>query len=126
MTVATQPTTRIDRRLDERRDCLRGLTRWLESARRMLELDALALADPTGCLVVGAGSAQRCEELAAFAPFSSGAEKESGPAITALAAGAAWLCAPGQSVRADDWQNVAAGCLRILGWSEPRWAPAMR
>jgi hypothetical protein len=120
MNVATQPTTRIDRRLDERRDCLKGLTRWLESARRMLELDALALADPSGCLVVGAGSAHRCEELAAFAPLSNGAADAVGLKVSPLAAGAAWLCAPGQGVRADAWQNVAAGCLRILGWSEPR------
>jgi hypothetical protein len=120
MTLATQTTTRIERRLDERHDCLRGLSRWLESARRTFELDALALADSSGCLVVGAGAAHRCEELAAFAPLSTTASEETGLSVSALAAGAAWLCAPGHGVRADDWHSVAAGCLRILGWSDPR------
>jgi hypothetical protein len=117
MTVATPTTTRIDRRLDERRDSLRGLTRWLESARRMLNLDALALADPSGCLVVGAGSAQRCEEMAALAPLACNGPNESALKVSALSRGEAWLCAPHQRVRTDDWQNVALGCMRILGWS---------
>ena len=118
MTVASPTTTRIDRRLDERRDSLTGLTRWLESARRMLNLDALALADPSGCLVVGAGSAQRCEEMAALAPLARNSANDSALKISALSRGEAWLCAPHQQVQAEDWQNVAHGCMRILGWSK--------
>jgi hypothetical protein len=118
MTVAHHPTTRIDRRLDERQDCLTGLRRWLESARRMLDLDALALADPSGCLVVGAGSAKRCEEMAAIAPLPDCHAEAGTLKISALSSGAAWLCAPKHELPTDDWNAVTGGCLRILGWSD--------
>lgn len=117
MTAAPITSTRIDRRLDERSDSLTGLARWLESARRMLKLDALALADPTGCLVAGAGSAQRCEELAALAPLAHGSANDNGLRVLALR-GQAWLCAPNGQMCHDDWHAVATGCMRILGWNQ--------
>src|SRR5512147_665182 len=117
MTVVTERSSRIDRRLDDRQDSLRGLARWLESARRSLGFDALAIADPTGCLVVGAGSAHQCEELAAAAPLSVDLAGIRGPTMSSLASGAMWLCAP-SPVSSDTWQTVARGCLRILGWTE--------
>ena len=102
---------RIDRRLDERRDCLTGLTRWLECSRQHLGVSALAVADASGCLVAGAGIARLCEELAAQAPLTASA------AACSLANGAAWLSAPSPC---DDaaWQTTRQGCLRILGLHE--------
>jgi hypothetical protein len=116
LSISTTP--RIDRRLDERSDSLTGLARWLESARRMLNLDALALADPAGCLVVGAGSAQRCEEMAALAPLGCDTANDNGLRVSALSRGQALLCAPNRQMRTDDWQAVAQGCIRILGWNQ--------
>lgn len=106
---------RIDRRLDERENCLRGLSRWLESSRKRLGLGALALADRDGCLVAGAGSSQKCEELAAIAPLLADNHNGTGATVTPLAAGTAWLCAPAHECDSDAWTNVQQGCLRILG-----------
>lgn len=117
MTAAIS-TARIDRRLDERSNCLTGLARWLESARRALELDALALADASGCLVAGAGSVQRCEEMAALAPLSCVALEASGKPLCATAIGPGWLCAPAGEIPSEAWQAVRLGCLRILGWRD--------
>lgn len=110
-TAASGPVMRIDRRLDERGDCLIGLARWLESSRKSLGLCALALADPTGCLVAGAGASQTCEELAAQAPLAANTHRSS------LANGSAWLCAPGQCDEAA-WTMIRLGCMRILGLKE--------
>jgi len=118
MNAAQSITARLDRRLDQRSDSLAGLARWLESARRTFELDALALADPAGCLVAGAGSAQRCEEMAALAPLNQDGAGDNGVKITGLSKGQAWLCAPAQQTPHGDWQAVARGCMRILGWHE--------
>jgi len=115
MIAEALPNTRIDRRLDERRDCLAGLTRWLESARRTLQVDALAVADASGCLVIGAGSARDCEELAALAPLAGTFGGDSGVSVSPLSAGAAWLCAPSKTLPSDEWHDTARGCLRILG-----------
>jgi hypothetical protein len=110
-TAGSGPVVRIDRRLDERGDCLIGLARWLESSRRSLGVSALAVADPSGCLVAGAGAAQTCEELAAQAPLAADTRRCS------LADGSAWLCAPDNC---DDsaWNLTRQGCLRILGLRE--------
>ena len=118
MTTATQSDARFDRRLDERRDCLLGLSRWLESARKLLNLDALALADSSGCLVAGAGSVQRCEEMAALAPVSELRRETTTNGMLATTLGSAWLCAPGEQIPADFLQHVRRGCVRILGWKE--------
>ncbi|HMA97154.1 MAG TPA: hypothetical protein VKP30_30930, partial [Polyangiaceae bacterium] len=120
MTAVAQVFPRIDRRLDERRDCLTGLARWLESARRLLKVDALALADPSGCLVAGAGSIRRCEEMAALAPLDQTASSQGRTGMmVASRLGEAWLCAPVSEPPVEYWQAVRAGCLRILGWTEP-------
>jgi hypothetical protein len=117
MTAAIS-TIHIDRRLDERSNCLTGLARWLESARRALGLDALALADASGCLVAGAGSVQRCEEMAALAPLSCVALDARDEPLCATAVGPGWLCAPAGELPAEGWQAVRLGCLRILGWRD--------
>jgi hypothetical protein len=106
---------RIDRRLDERQDCLTGLNRWLESSRKRLGLRAIALAAQNGCLVAGAGSLQQCEELAAIAPLLTNNGNTKGPLLSSLANGVAFLCAPTRECSNDDWTDVQHGCLRILG-----------
>jgi hypothetical protein len=78
-------------------------------------LDALAVADADGCLVVGAGSSRHCEELAALAPLSAKAGTERKLQVLSLSSGAAWLCAPDSALKRQDWLAVGDGCLRILG-----------
>jgi len=118
-TATPAPTKpRIDRRLDERQDCLLGLSRWLESARKQLGVGAIALASRDGCLVAGAGSAQKCEELAALAPLVPENRNGHGtPTIIPLVEGEAWLCAQELTDNPALWGNVRSGCLRILGLS---------
>lgn len=58
-----------ERRAPERCDSLLSLRRLLDVARRDGGLEAVAVADDTGCLVAGAGQWQVCEELAAAAPL---------------------------------------------------------
>ncbi|MBN2195920.1 MAG: hypothetical protein JW751_24090 [Polyangiaceae bacterium] len=48
------------------------LSRLLEAAREASRAEVVAIADPTGCLVAGAGAWADCEELAAVAPFLLG------------------------------------------------------
>jgi hypothetical protein len=113
---ATPPRIpRIDRRLDEREDCLVGLTRWLESSRKRLGIGALVLADRDGCLVAGAGSSQLCEELAAHAPLPAQNHNAGSVMISSLGEGTAWLCAPERARDVDTWHQVRRGCQRILG-----------
>lgn len=45
------------------------LSRLLEAARETARAEVLAVADPTGCLIAGAGAWADCEELAAWAPL---------------------------------------------------------
>ncbi|HEV8246166.1 MAG TPA: hypothetical protein VGP93_10380, partial [Polyangiaceae bacterium] len=59
----------LERRKDRCQNTLGALTRLLESARRRAEAVALALSDGSGVLVAGAGAAQLCDELAAYAPL---------------------------------------------------------
>jgi hypothetical protein len=106
---------RIDRRLDQRSDCLVGLRRWLEASRRDLGLGAIALADAEGCLVAGAGPAQGCEELAALAPLGNSNGTRRDPRCVPLAAGVGWLCAPDIPADQQAWRRVHEGCMRILG-----------
>lgn len=61
--------SRRERRLCRSADPLLALSRLLDAARRDTLVDAVAVADATGCLVAGAGAWQACEELAAWAPL---------------------------------------------------------
>lgn len=55
-----------ERRHGRSTDTLVSLCRLLDAARRDAGLDAVALADTSGCLVAGSGAARLCEELAAI------------------------------------------------------------
>jgi hypothetical protein len=59
----------VDRRKARSADALVALGRLLDGSRRAGGLEAVALADETGCLVAGAGAFRTCEELAALAPL---------------------------------------------------------
>ncbi len=62
-----------DRRSTRSDDPLVALGRLLDGVRRHSGIEALAVADPTGLLIAGAGAFRACEELAATAPFADGA-----------------------------------------------------
>jgi hypothetical protein len=62
-----RPADGYERRASSRLDPLLDLSRLLEAARRGAQAEALAVADASGCLVAGAGAAQTCDELAAYA-----------------------------------------------------------
>ena len=59
----------VDRRKARSEDSLVALGRLLDGSRRAGGLEAVAIADETGCLVAGAGAFRTCEELAALAPL---------------------------------------------------------
>ena len=64
--------SRHERRLCRSADPLLALSRLLDAARRDTRVEAVAVADETGCLVAGAGAWRACEELAAWAPLQLG------------------------------------------------------
>lgn len=64
---------RRERRSRARHDALEALGWLLDSARRAGKMDAVALADDSGCLVAGAGAWRACQELAAYAPLLASA-----------------------------------------------------
>jgi hypothetical protein len=51
-------------------DPLEALLAELDRARREIEVEAIAIAEASGCLVGGAGAHRQCEELAAGAPLA--------------------------------------------------------
>jgi hypothetical protein len=124
-----------ERRKDRCETTLGALTRLLEAARRRSDLDALALCDGAGFLVAGAGAAQLCDELAAYAPILA---SEDGPANDTLPTSLmarerkfrvqrlsidgieVLLCESG--AQSSDFTAVAQGCQRILGQRPPRWS----
>jgi hypothetical protein len=128
------------RGLDERRkqrssDTLVALSRLLESARVRNDLPALAVADPSGLLVAGAGAFHTCEELAAYAPLllSPPANDVVPTRLDVLSRRSEiWrisvdgvevlVCGQGgeRSGRIRALEDVAEGCQRILGARLPR------
>jgi hypothetical protein len=58
-----------ERRRARSADSLVALGRLLDGSRRAGGLEAVAVADASGCLVAGAGAFRTCEELAALAPL---------------------------------------------------------
>ncbi len=102
-----------------------ALTRLLEAARRSAELEALALGDELGLLMAGAGAAELCDELAAFAPlFGCAANTELPRNVGALGRGTEvrrlavdgcelFVCGRGQNLDAA-LAHALAGCARIL------------
>jgi len=118
-----------ERRRDRTTDALSALTRLLDAARRRSGLEALAVAEPSGVLLAGAGPARLCDEMAAWAPL---AEKlpandavpsrldvfERRAFVQRLAVDGVELIVcgvgEGETTRAE-LGTVAEGCSRILG-----------
>jgi hypothetical protein len=121
-----------DRRRDRTTDALSALTRLLDAARRRSGLEALAVAEPGGTLLAGAGPARLCDELAAWAPLvGSSAANDSVPSrldvferralVRRLAVDGVELivCGVGDTEPTRrELGTVAAGCSRILGASD--------
>lgn len=119
---------RAERRTHRSADPLIALSRLLESARTRSGLPVLAIADPSGLLVAGAGAFPDCEELAARAPLlldglpanDTLPEHDgfgSGEVLRVDLDGAEVLvCGLGEP---ESWEralpDVVAGCERILG-----------
>ena len=120
---------REERRHDRTTDALSALTRLLDAARRQSGLEALAVAEPGGVLLAGAGPARLCDEMAAWAPL---AEKlpanDANPSRLnvferrALARRLAVdgveliVCGVGEGEKTvRELGTVAEGCTRILG-----------
>lgn len=101
-----------ERRQHGRKDVLVDLSRWLEAARRRHGMQAMAVADASGCLVAGAGLAPECLDLAAYAPLGG---VPGCPRPLALGSGLAFLCASRGTVPLTQWTEIHRGCERILG-----------
>jgi hypothetical protein len=114
-----------DRRQARSENTQVALTRLLEAARRSAALEALALGDELGLLMAGAGAAELCDELAAFAPlFGSASNTELPRNLDTLGRGTEvrrlaidgcelFVCGRGANLDAALGQAVA-GCARIL------------
>lgn len=130
MNAAHDPS--LERRRHRSDDTLSALTRLLEATRARTGLDALAIADTAGLLVAGAGAAQTCEELAAWAPVvAQNPANDAGPGLGAPFAGRTSLrrlCVGGTEIvvaclgksrgAAEELDAVSAGCQRILAPSQ--------
>ncbi len=125
-----RPDGRMERRDGPRatNEALTALGRLLDSVRREAEIDAIAIADPSGVLVAGAGLWTECEELAAVAPLSLRASPAANDTVPTrldvlarrmevrrlMVDGVEVLvCGPGGAT--DALARAAAGCARILG-----------
>lgn len=117
----------LERRKDRSENTLGALTRLLEAARRRAELEALAVGDSAGMLVAGAGAAQLCDELAAYAPLVVADEPANDTVPSSLMAlerrmrvqrlaidgFEVFVCGSGGGI--PNLAEVAQGCERILG-----------
>lgn len=129
-------TGTVERRRDRSSDTLTALARLLDAARADAALDALAVADASGCLVAGAGRWEVCEELAAVAPLlERAAANDVVPTRLDVLARRSevrrlsvdgvdvLLCGQGDgSSRSSALERAADGCARILGRSSARFA----
>ncbi|HEX5101627.1 MAG TPA: hypothetical protein VFV94_19080 [Polyangiaceae bacterium] len=120
---------REDRRKHRTEVALEALTRLVEASRRRTQLDAVAVSDPNGLLLAGAGAARLCEELAAWAPvMGRGADNDTVPSsldafesrtrLRRLSVDGIQIVVTFCGARPDEpaeLEAVSAGCARILG-----------
>ncbi len=117
---------RVNRRGARRDDTLGALGELLDTVRRDGSFRALAVADPTGVLVAGAGAYADCEELAALAPLvERQAANDTVPTrldvvarkmeVRRLTIDGIEVLLCGQGGEGDALRRAAAGCARILG-----------
>lgn len=111
-----------DRRLGRSTDTLVSLCRLLDATRRDAGLDAVALADASGCLVAGSGAARLCEELAAISTLPAndprldelGFRGAKPPVRQLLIDGFEISISALGEARDSDYLRVSDGCRRIL------------
>jgi hypothetical protein len=117
-----------ERRRRRSSDPITALHYQLAEVRRSASLDALVLADETGCLVAGAGAWPVCEELAAYAPLlgKAGLRSVVSARVALVSAQAeqlafeldgqpVWLCGRGGTApRSPALERARAGVTRIL------------
>jgi hypothetical protein len=112
---------RSERRVRRSSNPTEALAWWLQACKNRTNLRNLALVDDLGTLVSGAGSANECDELAAWAPIvlthgtPEGARPLSGVKLPGFEA---YLCTDSAGAQGE-LSDVAAGCARILGRPEP-------
>jgi hypothetical protein len=120
-----------DRRRRRSSDTMTALHYQLSTVRQDGGLEALVLADATGCLVAGAGAWPTCEMLAAYAPLlahraapnndllaSTVGTLTDGTEVRSLSIDGSevLLCARGgRGPRGPSIARAASGCRRILG-----------
>jgi len=125
------PESTRDRRGPSRDDALQALGRLLDGVRRDGAFRSVAVADPQGILVAGAGAHAECEELAALAPLAApGAANDTIPTrlevmarrmeVRRLTIDGIEVLLCGQDGEADALRRAAAGCARILGGKSRR------
>jgi hypothetical protein len=122
---ATRPGDGHERRLARSSDPLTALCRMLDAARTESMVDAVAVADETGCLVAGAGAWQTCEELAAHAPLAANdviptrldvlARRTRVRRLAVDGVEVLVSCQGGEEAAEAALARAAAGCQRILG-----------
>ena len=120
-----------ERRVARSTDALVALSRLLDGSRRAGGLDAIVVADPTGCLVAGAGAFRVCEELAAQAPLAANdvvptrldvLSRRTDVRRLSIDGIEVLLCGHGADAgdRSTALEHAAAGCARILGSRQHR------
>jgi len=120
-----------ERRQNRTESALEALTRLVEASRRRSGVEAVAVSDPSGLLLAGAGAHRLCEELAAWAPLTvRAADNDTVPSCLDSFEGRTRLrrlsidgfeivvsfCGP-QADAPSELDAVSAGCSRILGRS---------
>jgi hypothetical protein len=113
---------RTERRHGRSSDPLVSLCRLLDATRRDAGLTAVAIADRSGCLVAGSGTAQLCEELAALTtvPANDPVLEELGfrgpkpPVRQLLIDGIEVAISALGEASDDDYLRLSDGCRRIL------------
>lgn len=127
--AAGAPRSVRERRRRRSEDPVTALHYQLATVRRDAAMDAVVLADETGCLVAGAGAWPACEELAAYAPLigRDGLRSIVSARVALVSAQAAhlafeidgqqvWLCGRGGSEgRRAALERARVGISRILG-----------
>jgi hypothetical protein len=117
-----------ERRRDRTTEALSALTRLLEAARKRSGVEALAVAEPGGMLLAGAGPAKLCDEMAAWAPLAGSPPAndavptrldvfERKALVQRLAVDGVEIivCGVGDGEKTRrELDTVAAGCTRIL------------
>jgi hypothetical protein len=115
-------SSETDRRHGRSTDTLVSLCRLLDATRRDAGLDAVALADASGCLVAGSGAARLCEELAAISTLPAndprldelGFRGTKPPVRQLLIDGFEISISALGDARDSDYLRVSDGCRRIL------------